>query len=80
MPRWSAWADHLQRRAGVGRAHRLILAVHVDPAQALGDRPAVQGPPDVHQGLAEQFDDATLVLGLDDNQRCVGADKRTEIL
>ncbi|MNV10506.1 hypothetical protein D3C71_1010350 [compost metagenome] len=73
-------ADHLQRRTGIGRADRVILAVHVDAAQALGDRPAVQGTPDVHQGLPEQLHDTTLVLGLDDDQRGVGADQCAQVL
>lgn len=73
-------ADHLQGRTGIGRANRVVLAVHVDAAQALGDGPAVQGPPDMHQGLPEQLHDATLVLGLDDDQRGVGADQRAQVL
>jgi|GEM_PF-4810170 len=73
-------ADHLQGGAGVGRADRIVLALQVDAAQALGDRPAVQGTPDMHQRLPEQFDDATLVLGLDDDQGGVGADQCAQVL
>ncbi|MNM58476.1 hypothetical protein D3C81_697070 [compost metagenome] len=72
--------DHPQRRAGVGRAGGLVLAVDVDAAQALGDGPAVQCPPYVHQRLPEQLDDPRLVLGLDDDQRRVGADQRGKVL
>jgi len=73
-------ADHLQRRTGIRRADGVVLLVHVDPAQALGDRPAVQGAPHVHQGLAEQLHHPALVLGLDDNQRGVGADQCAQVL
>jgi len=73
-------ADHLQGRAGVGRADRVVLAVHVDPAQPLGDRPAVQGAPDMHQGLPEQLHHPAFILGLDDDQRGVGADQRAQVL
>ncbi len=73
-------ADRLQRVGGVGRDLRRILAIQVDAAQALGDRPAVQGAPDVHQRLPEEFDHAGFVAGLDDDERSVGADQRGQIL
>jgi len=72
--------DGLEGGAGVGRADGVVLAVHVQPAQALGDAPAEQRPPHLTQGLPEQLHHAALVLGLDDDQRGVGADQRGEVL
>jgi len=73
-------ADHLQGGAGIGRADGIVLAFQVDAAQALGDRPAVQRTPDVHERLPEQFDDATLILGLDHDQGGIGADQCAQVL
>ncbi len=72
--------DRLQGGAGVGGDIGLVLAIHVDPAHALGDRPAEQGAPDVHQRLAEQFHHPGLVRGLDHDEGGVGANQRHEVL
>ena len=72
--------DRLQGGAGVGRADGVVFAVHVEPAQAFGDAPAVQRPPHLAQGLPEQVDHTGFVLGLDDDQRGVGADQRGQVL
>ena len=72
--------DHAQHRAGIGRTDRIVLAVQVDAAQALGDRPAVQRPPHMHKRLPEQLHDPGLILCLDDDQWRVGADQRGEVL
>src|SRR5690606_21168744 len=56
------------------------LAIQVDPAQALGDRPAVQRAPDLQQRLPEQVDHPRLVRGFHHHQRGVGADQCGKVL
>lgn len=73
-------ANRLQGRGGVGRDVRVVIPVNVDPAHALGDRPAEQHAPDTHQDLPEQLDHALLVAGLDHDQRRVGEDQRSQAL
>ena len=73
-------AHRLEGVGGVRRDVRRVLAVEVEPAQAFGDRPAVQLAPDVHQCLAEQLDHAGLVARLDHDQRRVRADQGDEVV
>ena len=73
-------ANFIQCGAQVGRDLAFVLAVEVHSPQALGNRPAVQRPPGMHQGLPEQFDHPRFVGCLDDQQRRVGADQRHEVL
>jgi hypothetical protein len=72
--------DVAQDRAGVGRALGRVLAVDVQPAQTLGDRPAVQGPPDLHQALPEQVHHLRFVGTLDHDQRGIGTDQCRQVL
>ena len=73
-------ADRVEGGAEVGRAFRLVLAVHVDPAQALGHRPAVERAPGMHQRLPEQLDHPRFVGGFDHQQRGLRAQQRDQVL
>ena len=65
-----------QGGAEVGCQLGCRFAIHVDPAQAFGDTPAVQRAPDMHQRLPEQVHHPAFVGGFDYQQRGVGADQR----
>ena len=80
MPRWLASRMACKVLLASGAMCGVVLAVQVDAAQALGDRPAVERAPGVHQRLPEQLDHAGLVAGLDHDQRRVRADQRDQVL
>jgi hypothetical protein len=63
-----------------GGRSAFVLAVHVDPAQALGDRPAVQRAPDLASAPAGTGRPPAPRRGLDHDQRGVGADQRGQVL
>lgn len=73
-------ADRLQGGAGIGRAFRRLLAVHIEAAQALGSGPAIQRTPYPRERLAEQIDDPGLILRFDHDQRGIGPDQCGQVL
>ncbi len=71
-------ADRAQGGADI-RRRPLLVQIDIEPAQAVGDRPAVQRPQDLVQQMPEQVDNPRLVGRVDQDQRRLGAQQGGDV-